>query len=88
LGVPEKIGPDAPPAFFVIANDDVGHIDPILKLVQEYHDANRPMEVHIYETGGHGFNMGARSKLASIHAWPQRLTDWINDNHIIKPAAP
>jgi hypothetical protein len=44
------------------------------------------MEVHIYESGGHGFNMGGRSKLASIRTWPQRLTDWLDDNHILKPA--
>jgi len=86
LGVPEKVGPDAPPAFFLIANDDAGHMDPVLRLIQEYHKAKRPMEVHIYESGGHGFNMGARSKLASIHSWPQRLTDWLDDNHILKPA--
>jgi acetyl esterase/lipase len=86
LGVPDKVGPDAPPAFFLIANDDTGHMEPVLKLMEEYHQAGRPMEVHIYEKGGHGFNMGTRSKLASIHTWPQRLTDWLNDNDILKPA--
>jgi acetyl esterase/lipase len=86
LGVPDKVGPDAPPAFFLIANDDLGHMDPVLRLIQEYHEAKRPMEVHIYESGGHGFNMGGRSKLASIRTWPQRLTDWLDDNHILKPA--
>jgi acetyl esterase/lipase len=88
LGIPDKIGNDAPPAFFVIANDDTSHMGAILKLVEIYHEAKRPMEVHIYERGGHGFNMGGRSKLASIHTWPQRLTDWINDNHILQPAPP
>ena len=84
LGIPDKIASDAPPAFFVIANDDTGHMGAVLSLVNEYHAAKRPMEVHIYERGGHGFNMGGRSKLASIHTWPQRLTDWLNDNHILQ----
>jgi hypothetical protein len=57
----------------------------VLSLVDKYHAAKRPMEVHIYERGGHGFNMGGRSKLATIHTWPQRLTDWLNDNHILQP---
>jgi acetyl esterase/lipase len=86
LGVPEKVAADAPPAFFLIANDDTSHMAPVLSLVEKYHAAGRPMEVHIYAAGGHGFNMGARSKLASIRAWPQRLTDWLDDNHILKPA--
>jgi len=83
LGIPDTIGPDAPPAFFLIANDDTGHMGPVLSLIERYHEAKRPMEVHIYESGGHGFNMGNRSKSASIRSWPQRLTDWLNDNHIL-----
>jgi len=86
LGIPDKISSDAPPAFFLIANDDTGHMGAILSLIKIYHEAKRPMEVHIYERGGHGFNMGGRSKLASIHTWPQRLTDWLNDNHILQPS--
>jgi acetyl esterase/lipase len=85
LGIPDKIASDAPPAFFLIANDDTGHMGAILSLIKIYHEAKRPMEVHIYERGGHGFNMGGRSKLASIHTWPQRLTDWLNDNQILQP---
>jgi acetyl esterase/lipase len=87
LGIPDKISADAPPAFFLIANDDTGHMGAILSLIKIYHEAKRPMEVHIYERGGHGFNMGGRSKLASIHTWPQRLTDWLNDNHILQPSS-
>ncbi len=86
LGIPEKIGNDAPPAFFLIANDDTDHMGAILALVEKYHQAKRPMEVHIFARGGHGFNMGGRSKLTSIHAWPQRLTDWLNDNKILQAA--
>jgi len=85
LGIPDKVGSDAPPAFFVIANDDTSHMDAVLSLVQKYHTAKRPMEVHIYERGGHGFGLGAKSKFASVHTWSQRLTDWLDDNHILQP---
>jgi acetyl esterase/lipase len=88
LGIPETIAADAPPAFFLIANDDTDHMGAILSLVEKYHQAKRPMEVHIFARGGHGFNMGGRSKLASIHAWPDRLTDWLHDNNILQPAPP
>ena len=86
LGVPTgEIPADAPPAFFVVANDDVSHVGPVLAQLEKYHQAKRPIEVHLYAHGGHGFNMGNRSKLASIKDWPQRLADWLSDNHLIEP---
>ena len=81
LGTPTNAIPaNAPPAFFVIANDDVFHMKPVLAQLQEYEAAKRPIEVHIYAQGGHGFNLGSRSKLASIRDWPQRMADWLGDN--------
>ena len=87
LGIPEALPADAPPAFFLIANDDVGHMGAVLSLVNKYHAAKRPFELHVFERGGHGFNMGGRSKLVSIKDWPQRMTDWMKDNKII-PGTP
>lgn len=87
LGIPDKVPDDAPPAFFLVANDDTGHVGAVLSLMEKYHAAKRPMEVHIYERGGHGFNMGQRSKLQSIKTWPQRMTDWLEDNHILTGGA-
>ena len=86
LGVPTgEIPADAPPAFFLVANDDNSHVGPVIAQLEKYRAAKRPVEVHLYAKGGHGFNLGARSKLASIHSWPQRLTDWLNDNGILNP---
>jgi acetyl esterase/lipase len=87
LGIPDKIAADAPPAFFLIANDDTDHMGAVLSLAEKYHQAKCSMEVHIYARGGHGFNMGGRSRLTTIHTWPQRLTDWLHDNNILQPAA-
>jgi acetyl esterase/lipase len=84
LGVPQgPIPPDAPPAFFLVANDDTSHVTPILDQLAKYEQAKRPLEVHLYAKGGHGFGMGARSKLASIKAWPQRLVEWLGDTGIL-----
>jgi acetyl esterase/lipase len=88
LGTPTGAIPaDSPPAFFVIANDDVFHMKPVLAQLQKYEDAKLPVEVHIYAKGGHGFNMGSRSKLASIHDWPQRMADWMKDNGFLSPSS-
>jgi acetyl esterase/lipase len=83
LGIPERVPANAPPAFFLVANDDTSHVGAILSLEQKYHQAGRPMEVHIFEQGGHGFNLGGRSKLRSIKDWPQRLTDWLADSSLL-----
>lgn len=81
LGVPAgPIPADAPPAFFLVANDDTSHVKPVLDQLAKYEEAKRPVEVHLYARGAHGFGMGGRSKLASIRTWTQRLTDWLGDN--------
>jgi len=84
LGVPEgPIPADAPPAFFLVADDDLSHVGPVLAQLQKYHEAKRPVEIHIYERGGHGFNLGLRSKYVSIKDWPQRMADWMADNGLL-----
>jgi acetyl esterase/lipase len=80
VGIPEQIPADVPPAFFLVANDDRGHVEPVLRQLAQYRQVRRPVEVHLYARGGHGFNLGQRSKLASINTWPQRLADWLGDN--------
>ena len=88
LGVPAgDIPTDAPPAFFLVANDDHSHVGPVIAQLEKYRKAKRPVEVHLYARGGHGFNMGTRSKLSSIKGWPQRMADWLADNKFLDPAA-
>jgi len=86
VGIPDQIPADVPPAFFLVANDDRGHVQPVLSQLEKYRQARRLIEVHLYARGGHGFNMGNRSKLASIRDWPKRLADWMFDNNILSPA--
>lgn len=90
LGVPTGAIPDdAPPAFFLVANDDNGHVPPVLAQLEKYRAAKRPLEVHLFAKGGHGFNMGTRSKLESIKGWPKRMADWLADGGFLgaKPAS-
>jgi acetyl esterase/lipase len=88
LGVPTNALPaDVPPAFFVVADDDLSHVNPVIAQLEKYWQAKRPVEVHLYAQGGHGFGLGARSKLASIKAWPPRLADWLTDNGFLNPSS-
>jgi len=81
LGIPAEVPKDAPPAFFLISNDDDGHMGAVLDLMNKYRKVKASMEAHIYTQGGHGYNMGGRSKLMSISTWPKRLSEWLADNN-------
>jgi acetyl esterase/lipase len=74
LGIPETIPAEASPAFLLVANDD-GAARVVVSLLEKFRAAKVPVEMHLYRKGGHGFNMGNRSKLKSIQTWPQRMAD-------------
>jgi acetyl esterase/lipase len=88
LGVPAVLSTNVPPAFLLCADDDRFHAVVVTDLLEKYRQAKVPAELHLYAKGGHGFNQGQRSKLATIHDWPQRLTDWLGDNNILDPDVP
>ena len=81
--IPETVPGDAPPAFLLVANDDIGCSAAVLNLLTKYRQANRPIETHIYARGKHAFNMGLRSKLRHCIPGSDRLTDWMIDNEWI-----
>jgi acetyl esterase/lipase len=85
LGVPEVVPTNAPPAFFLCADDDRFHSVVVTDLLEKFRKAKVPAELHLYAQGGHGFNMGTRSKLASIQAWPALMTNWLADNGLLNP---
>ncbi len=86
LGIPDSISSDAPPAFLLAANNDPCCSESVVRLLKDYRNAKVPVEVHLYTQGSHGFNMGKRSKLASLKTWPQRMADWLSDNNYLDPA--
>jgi acetyl esterase/lipase len=88
LGIPDAVPTNAPPAFFLAANDDQQPARTIAGILPKYRAAKIPVEVHLFSHGGHAFNMGTRSKLATIKGWPQRVVDWLADNNILDPASP
>jgi acetyl esterase/lipase len=85
LGVPATIPADAPPAFLIAANDDPCCSTPVVSLLEEYRAAKAPVEAHILNGGNHGFNMGYRSSLKAVRAFPQLMADWLYDMHILEP---
>jgi acetyl esterase/lipase len=83
LAVPaDSLAGNTPPLFMAAANDDACCSDPILKITSLYRKAHAKVEMHLFAQGNHAFNMGKRSALKSINAWPQRMADWLQDSGI------
>ena len=80
LAVPDSVASSSPSSFLLAANDDTCCSEPIVRLLEMHRRSKVPVEVHLYTQGNHAFNMGHRSSLNSIKAWPQRLADWLKDN--------
>lgn len=74
---------DAPPMFLAIALDDpimAQHQDKF-GLIKAWLDAGRPLEVHLYERGGHGFAV-TKSQPASA-MWIDEFYAWMNNRGLI-----
>jgi len=49
------VAPDAPPLFLAASSDDAWGAEGSLVLFRSWRAAKRPAEIHIFQTGGHGF---------------------------------
>jgi len=66
---------DAPPLFLLAASDDPLGVGASLPLYSAWRDAGRPVELHLYAQGGHGFGM-KKQGLPSDH-WIERFGEWL-----------
>ena len=69
---------DAPPAFMAIAADDPLFARDGFDLVNAWREAKRPVEFHLYQTGGHGF--GTRLHEGTYAMWEAQFVDWMTWN--------
>ena len=76
LSADERVTPETPPTLIVHSIDDSSV--PV-ENAQRFYDACRanrvPVEMHLYETGGHGYGMWATE--GSIAKWPSALEGWL-----------
>ncbi|MEQ1860384.1 MAG: alpha/beta hydrolase [Chthoniobacteraceae bacterium] len=74
---------NAPPFFFVHAWDD--RIDPrnSLLLATAAKAAGIPCELHIYDTGGHGYGLRPVAE-KPVTTWPARCAEWMGRNGWLK----
>lgn len=76
---------DAPPLFLAISDKDalVGAVSSA-RLYEEWHKARRPVELHIFGSGEHGF--GARKNNALSDAWTDLFKNWLEKQGLLSPA--
>ncbi len=83
IGYPATVPAGAPPAFMLCSYDDEFHAKVIEDIIPKYRAAKVNLEVHLLSAGGHGFNMGDRSKVPSVKSWPQRMADWMSERGLL-----
>jgi acetyl esterase/lipase len=74
---------DAPPMFVVAASDDqLGLAPDSIKLYSQWLAAKKPVEIHMYSKGGHGFGM--RKQNMPSDQWIERFGDWLQSQGLLK----
>jgi acetyl esterase/lipase len=77
-----QVTKETPQAFIVHASDD-GAV-PVKNSLRYYETLNRngiPVEMHLYQTGGHGFGLGRTTNSEST--WPDALKKWMKGNKLL-----
>jgi acetyl esterase/lipase len=77
--VPTK---ETPPLFLAFAADDRVTVDGSLALARALKAAGAPPEMHMYDSGGHGF--GLRKSDFPCHTWPARCAEWMEHRGLLK----
>jgi lysophospholipase L1-like esterase/acetyl esterase/lipase len=85
--VKNPVPTDAPPAFIAVALDDsFGFAPQNIELYKQWIAAKKWADLHIYQTGGHGFGM-KRQKLPTDH-WTENFSAWLKTNGWLKKLHP
>jgi acetyl esterase/lipase len=68
------------PIFIACASDDeYGFAANSVQIYSKWLEAKQPVELHIYERGGHGFIM--KKQNLPCDAWLERFTDWLSTQY-------
>ncbi len=82
-GLPEEaeLTEECPPIFMVIAHDDEDRSIGVAEMYIALKKANISAELHIYESGGHGY--GLRKTDLPVTRWPDRMQEWMQKLNLL-----
>jgi len=66
---------NAPPLFIALASDDPFFANAGFGLIESWKTAKRPVELHLYEQGGHGFGMYQKETTST--GWFESFVAWL-----------
>jgi len=82
-GLRTPVPADAPPAFIAGAADDEFLPDDPVQLYSAWRKAGAAAELHIYERGGHGFNLAPKG--VTSDQWFDDLVLWMQSRDLMRP---
>jgi acetyl esterase/lipase len=72
----KQVNSETPPAFMVHSLDDgVVPVQNSINYALAMHQFNIPCELHLYQTGGHGYGLGKSTNTEST--WPEACRKWL-----------
>src|SRR5690606_26722951 len=77
-----EVPTDAPPLFVALAADDPLFPSADFGLIQSWRAADRPVEFHYYERGGHGFGMYPKDTTST--GWFDAFVSWLEMHGMFK----
>ncbi len=75
-----------PPAFIVQTRDDKNHYRSALAYAAALSNADRPVELHLFANGGHGY--GLEDHGHPVNDWPRLFELWMRDTKLLGSKAP
>lgn len=82
-GLRTPVPADASPAFIAAAADDEFQPNDAVQLFSAWRQAGAAAELHVYERGGHGFDL--KPKGTSSDTWFEQLIRWMTSRGLISP---
>lgn len=80
VGLPGDVPNPPPPLFLTVAADDAISADAVLAMFHAYRQAGAPVEMHFYQSGGHGF----RNTGGGADAFMDRVEEWLGSNGLLE----
>ena len=75
--------PDNPPAMFMAVATDDFLFNGEFGVIKSWYDAKVPVELHLYQNGGHGFGLGNPDRTSNT--WFDAFIHWLDVNKFITP---
>jgi len=79
----KQVNAETPPAFLISTTDDGVSPENSILYFQACRNNKVPVEMHIYEKGGHGYAL-KKNGLGPVETWMDRMEDWMRERKLMK----